>query len=123
MAWDVETLKEYTDQRFEAQDRAVQAALQAAKEAVDKANIASEKRFESINEFRGQLSDQQATFLTRNEYGAQHDAMAQRLQDLADRFNTSSGRTTGLGASWGVIVSVASILIAFGTLLLLILKH
>ena len=54
-------------QRFKAQDRAVLAALAAAEKAVSKAEIAAEKRFDAVNEFRGQLKDQAATFVTRTE--------------------------------------------------------
>ena len=57
-------------QRFDAQEKALTAALSAAKEAVDKANAASEKRFDSVNEFRNSLKDQAAAFLPRNEYAA-----------------------------------------------------
>ena len=42
-------------------------ALQAAEKAVTKAELAAEKRFESVNEFRNQLKDQTGTFITRNE--------------------------------------------------------
>lgn len=65
-------------QRFDAQERALNAALasserasQAALAAADKASIkaetASEKRFEGINEFRNTLRDQQNTYITRTE--------------------------------------------------------
>jgi len=43
-------------QRFESQER-----------AVNKAEIAAEKRLDAVNEFRGQLKDQAATFVTRTE--------------------------------------------------------
>jgi predicted PurR-regulated permease PerM len=40
-------------------------------EAVVKAELAAEKRLDSVNEFRGQLQDQAATFVTRTElYGS-----------------------------------------------------
>ena len=56
-----------TEQRFSAQEKAVQAALTAAHAATDKVAIATERRFESVNEFRGNLKDQQSSFVTRNE--------------------------------------------------------
>jgi len=55
------------EQRFRAQEQAVAFALQAAEKAVTKAELAAEKRFESVNEFRNQLKDQTGTFITRNE--------------------------------------------------------
>lgn len=54
-------------QRFDAQEKAVAAALAAAKEAVVKQDAASEKRFDSVNEFRNTLKDQTGTFVTRAE--------------------------------------------------------
>ncbi len=76
--WTVETLKAHVDailaerdvrttQQFDAQEKAVRAALEAAQKAVDKAEEAATKRFESVNEFRAQLADQAASFLTRRE--------------------------------------------------------
>jgi len=55
------------EQRFKAQEQAVAFALASAEKAVTKAELAAEKRFESVNEFRNQLKDQTGTFLTRNE--------------------------------------------------------
>lgn len=66
------------EERFRAQETAINAALLAQKTAIDaalaaadravtKAEVAAEKRFESQNEFRGQLKDQQANFVTRAE--------------------------------------------------------
>jgi len=50
-----------------AAEKAVTAALSAAKEAVVKAEVASEKRFEGVNEFRSTLADQQRTLIPRVE--------------------------------------------------------
>jgi len=62
--------RERLDERALAQQTAMAAALSAAKEAVDKAEKADEKRFDAVNAFRGQLSDQAATFVTRTEVRA-----------------------------------------------------
>ena len=47
-------------ERFDAQEKAMARALMAAEPAVLKAEAASEKRFESVNEFRGVLTAQSA---------------------------------------------------------------
>ncbi len=73
--------RRYT-QRSSAQDEAVKAALATSKEAVTKAEIATEKRFEGVNEFRSALSDQSATLLPRNEYLVQHDSLVKTLEEL-----------------------------------------
>jgi len=70
---------------FDAADKAVQAALTAVKEASDKAEEASNKRFESVNEFRAQLADQAATLLSRTEYSSLHKALEDKVGALADR--------------------------------------
>lgn len=69
------------DQRFQAiednvgialtaQEAATAAALASVKEAGLKQETATEKRLESVNEFRGQLKDQAGTFVTRAELWA-----------------------------------------------------
>lgn len=111
-SWTVDTLKEYTEQRFTDQDKAVQAALLAAKEAVIKAEVATEKRFEATNEFRGQLADQTATLLPRSEYDSNHKALEDKIDALTDRMNRNEGRGGGLNAAWGYLVGGIGIAIA-----------
>ncbi len=59
---------------------AVDAAFASAKEAVLKAETANAARFESVNEFRGQLNDQAAHFISRVEVEQRTDAMRAQLQ-------------------------------------------
>lgn len=112
--WTVDTLKEYFEQRIQDQDKAVQAALIAAKEAVIKAETASEKRFESVNEFRGQLADQTATLMPRAEVNTKFDAFNDKLTGLTDRINTSQGVKQGseltIGKIYGAIAAFAAII-------------
>jgi len=79
-------LSSQLDRRFIDSERAVQAALAAAKEAVLKAEESANERFKAVNEFRGQLADQAATLLSRNEYAVQYralvDTVTQLRQDL-----------------------------------------
>jgi len=55
------------NEQFAASKDAVAAALVAAERAAIKAESAAEKRFDSVNEFRATLKDQQALFVTRTE--------------------------------------------------------
>jgi hypothetical protein len=48
-----------------AQNELTQARFEASQEAIRKADISTEKRFESVNEFRAQLSDQTKLFATK----------------------------------------------------------
>lgn len=69
------------------------AALQAADKAIQKAESATEKRFEGVNEFRAQLADQARTFISRTESisrhertGEQMDGLVQLIAEMRDRF-------------------------------------
>jgi len=104
--WTVGTLKKYVEalfaerdarysQRFTDSETATRAALAAAEKAVAKAETASERRFEAVNEFRQTLSDQAATFITRTEAVAIMDRNTERIQELADRINKGEGHTAG----------------------------
>lgn len=104
------------DQRFKAQteavatamtaaEKAVTAALIAADRAVMKAENASEKRFESVNEFRSSLNDMVAMMMPRTESNARYTTVSEKLDQryaaLDDKINTlmhrvdkSEGRST-----------------------------
>jgi hypothetical protein len=96
--WTVETIKEHFDaileqkdtrdqQRYDASqkaleaallaaDRAVQAALQAAKEAVQKAEMAADKRFELLNELRIGVATTEQLEALEKVVNSQREAMA-----------------------------------------------
>ena len=67
----IRTLIESNDrnynQRFENVIQATAQALAASDRAVSKAETASEKRFDAVNEFRATLADQQRNLMPRNE--------------------------------------------------------
>lgn len=71
------------DAAITAQRAAIDAALIAANQATTKAEAATELRFQSVNEFRQTLSDQAATFATRTEAEATAQRNTERIQELA----------------------------------------
>jgi hypothetical protein len=79
------------DAAMVAQEKAVAAAMEASGKAVDKAEIANEKRFESVNEFRAQQGDIIAQFLTRNEYSAAHQTVVDAVTELRSQLDGLSG--------------------------------
>lgn len=91
-------------------ERAVDRALMAAEKAVIKAETAADKRFQSVNEFRATLQDQQTTFISRVEALAAIDRNTQRISDLTDRLNRSEGRGAGLSASWAILLGVVGLI-------------
>jgi len=107
--WTVDTLRSHLlakfdekdlrdEQRFQAQQDAIQQALDAAEKAVAKAETATEKRFDSVNEFREQLSDQAVTFMPRKEAQVLIDAQNEKVGSLETRI-------TNLGLSIERIVA------------------
>ena len=102
----VEMDKRY-QQRSDDQTTAINAALLAAEKAVTKAETATERRFEGVNEFRATLSDQAATFISRVEF----EAISERLRELAARLDRFEGRSTGLSAGWGYLIGAVGVLV------------
>ncbi len=99
----LELIKDKSDY-FEAAITAVKDSLSqsvnANKEAVIKAETASEKRSDSVNEFRNTLKDQQSSLLPRGEaqtifqsFNKQIDAIIKDVSDLRDSRNVISGQS------------------------------
>jgi hypothetical protein len=68
--------------------------------AISKAEIATEKRFESVNEFRQTLSDQTKSFITKAEFEALRDTAGNRIADMSSRLDKIEGKAVGLNAGW-----------------------
>lgn len=112
-------LREYVDIRFDAQDRAVAAALaaqekavtaalSAADRAVAKAEAAAERRFESMNEFRGALSDSARLLMPRIESEQLHRATAEKIAELTARMNARDDRGRGLSQGWAILAAAVT---------------
>lgn len=85
----------------------------ATKEAIGKADAATEKRFESVNEFRGQMADQSALFIARREVEAMVSAANEKIAGLNDRMNRNEGRGSGQHQLYGYLVGALGLLLAF----------
>lgn len=91
-------------------------AFAAAEKATDNAREAISKRFDTVNEFRGALADQQHTLLTRAEYDVHHRALQERVQrnyeelvglreKLTELRSTTTGKAAGMSLLAGVVYS------------------
>lgn len=110
--------KTAVDAALTAADRAVAAALAAQKEAVIKAENASEKRFESINEFRSTLRDQQNTFTARTEYTVAHAGLIDKIDTINSRLDKIDGTGIGRKDFWGYAIAGISIAITVALFIL-----
>lgn len=122
-AREVLNLRGYVDVRFEAQEKAVAAALAAqekavaaalaaAKEAVTKAETATERRFENSNEWRNTVETLQRTYMPRTESEQQLKALTARVDVLAGRVNSREERGRGMGEIWAYIIGGVGVVAA-----------
>lgn len=145
----IESLDRLTDAKFvthramlEAQAEKVALALAAAEKAIEKAEIAVEKRFDAINEFRKTINDQSATFATKPELAAANNLIERNrealdqvakstlsrevyddrhaiLEDRVSRIERSNARTLGIAAGMATAVTLGAtiifVLIRFAT--------
>lgn len=103
------SLREYVDVRFEAQEKAVQAALDSAQRAVSKAEAASEKRFESVNEFRSALGDSARLLMPRSEAEQAFKTMNDKIDLITSRVNAREEQGKGLSQGWVFLISAVSL--------------
>lgn len=88
---------------------AVDAAFAASEKAIQKAEAATEKRFESVNEFRAQLATQTHSFMPREVAEAKLKEISTKVDDLTARVNTTTGKSAGVTASIGLMIAVSGV--------------
>ncbi len=110
------SLREYVDTRFEAQEKAVAAALAAAEKAVNAALAAQEKAVSlaegnaekwrsSANEWRGAMDDREGNFVKVGEYNL---ALAQ-IKEIKETLATAAGRGQGWASGWQLLLGLAAL--------------
>lgn len=80
-------------QQFIDSQKAIDAALQAAKQAVEKSELSATKQIDAIND---------------------------KVQDLKDRIGNTEGRSKGIGVSGALVFSVVAALASVGSIIGLI---
>jgi hypothetical protein len=99
---------------FTAQKEAVTAALASADRAVSKAEADAARRFQGVEEFRAQLGDQQRTLMPRVEAENRLATLSEKVGVL-EGFRTEAlsrgvGHTQGYGVAIGIISLVLTLL-------------
>src|SRR6267142_4536484 len=95
--------------RFEALSSTQKESMESAEKAILKAEAANEKRFSAINEFRGQLADQQGTFVRKTEVDIRFEALEKKLDVALTQLQLTKSRDTGMstfGAALGIVVGI-----------------
>lgn len=98
---------------LDERDRRVTQKFDDMQEAIGKAETASEKRFDAVNEFRSTLSDQAATLISRREVEAMLQTISTRVSDLGQQVDRNTGRDSGIGVGWSVLLGICSVLALF----------
>jgi hypothetical protein len=126
------------EDRFQYQDEKTTLALTASKEAIGKAEGATEKRFDAVNEFRGTLSDQAATLLPRAEANSRFDNYDEKIENLDKRLQamsesgsvrtgkdqaTEAARVASLASKGALVAFVLAVLGMTVTIVLFVIKH
>jgi hypothetical protein len=126
----IKGVEERADIKFTAMQDAVASAFANSQRAIDKADEATEKRFEGVNEFRAALSDQATRFVTSETLAAMDEklqASIQRNRDdlsaLGRRMDLREGQSTGTRLTTGVIVTVTTIAIALIGLIVVLANY
>lgn len=107
-----------TSTALAGQEKATAAAFASSEKAIDKADAAYESRFESVNEFRSQLGDQQRTFMPRAEVELLINAMNGRMQAIEKSITEAGGQKSGAVNLWVIllgVLSAASIIVAIAS--------
>jgi hypothetical protein len=87
--------EERTKERFVFIEKNINIAMASADKAITKSEMAVEKRFDSVNEFRQTLADQAATLLPRAEYSVQHATLVDRVTETISRVASLEERQAG----------------------------
>jgi len=121
--WTFPTLKEYFDRLFEEREIRNAQRFASQEEAVKKAEASTEKRLESVNEFRNTLRDQQTSFLPRPEYEAAHKDLVNQITVLNSRMDKKEGEKTGNTEVWGWVVGAIGFVTGIIGIVYALLKH
>jgi len=77
----IDDLQTLIDER----DRLYRERVEYSEKSTLKSDLATDKRFESVNEFRATLSDQAQSFITRTEYAIQHKSAEEKIDSIKEQ--------------------------------------
>lgn len=113
-------LQKLSESMHSAHKEAVQTAMSAADRAVVKAEMAAEKRFESVNEFRSTLADQQRNLMPRSEVEVITKGLIEKINALEKQLDSITAERQGIKGGWGYAVGVIGFVLTLITLVVLV---
>jgi len=110
--WTLLSLKEYLEKLLEEHFAKIDQQFLAMDRAVSKAEISTERRFESVNEFRAQLGDQARTFIPRKEVEVILNSLETKILEVSKCVEKMQNIKQGGNIVWAYVVSTISFIIA-----------
>jgi len=112
---EVKALKELWDRTHNSIEQQMEQKFNGVRQAVTKAEVATERRFEGVNEFRSTLSDQQRSFMPRSEAEALlrgiNDKIDEQGKRMTELVSERKGQRLGSTAVWGITAGVIGIVL------------
>ncbi len=122
-----EHLKGLLGERIAGVGREIQTAFSASEKATEKVAVAIDKRFETVNEFRGQLADIQRTLLPRAEGDVKIAALEEKINDMKstiDKGFTGMETSDKIGTQhWGYVVGAVGLIAVIVTAIVNIVHY
>jgi DNA anti-recombination protein RmuC len=126
----IDAVEKRSDERFEEMKAAVATAFSESQKAITKAETATEKRFEAVNEFRQTLSDQAAAFITRDTLNSLTEKLEasisrnrQDLNELSKRIDLRQGELAGSKTTTGTFLAIGGLALTVVIVLIALLTH
>ena len=113
------SLRDLLLQQANSNDLRVREAFAAAGAAIDKQEVANERRFDAVNAFREQLGEQATRFVSREVLDAQMEDLRARIESNSNAILSSRGESQGgahqrqlTGAQISLLITVVGVIVA-----------
>lgn len=110
--WNFPTLLTYINDKFAASDK-----------AIIKAEMAADKRSDASNEIRAAMVDQQKNFADKVQTEFRFSTLEQRMGEISTILSTTSGKSTGIGASVALLLQVISAIVSVVAVIIVLRGH
>jgi hypothetical protein len=104
----------YLEERIEGLDRRLVDWIEESRRTLDKADIEMNRRLESMNQFRDQISRERANYIDRDHWENRNRVVDNALRSLEEFQSNLKGRAwaVGIGITFTVAVVTAAISLA-----------
>jgi hypothetical protein len=119
---EIAAVRDYAQNGFVGHEKAVQAALASADRAVAKAEFASEKRFEGVNEFRAALDSNQRNLMPRPEAERAAQVLSEKIFEVSRVVDRLQSERAGIRGGWGYAVGVFGFVLALLSVISIVMQ-